>query len=99
MNRQVALSTIDNPFSPFEDFSKWYLFDISESSLAIDYGFTGGCAEVLARIAVTSQSFSDEENETAIDEAIDTILESDFTKQYIKYVEGDKLPEFTKTIE
>ena len=25
---KTMLSTIDNPFNPFEDFSSWFLFDV-----------------------------------------------------------------------
>ena len=54
MNGSCALTTFDNPYDPFERFSDWFLFDVGKGYNTCSY---------LARIAKTSEQFSDEENE------------------------------------
>ncbi len=49
---KVMLSTIDNPFNPFEDFNSWFLFDVEKGYNSCSY---------LARIAKTSNEFTEEE--------------------------------------
>lgn len=75
MTNDCMLTTIDNPFNPFEDFTSWFLFDI-------EHGYNT-CSR-LARIAKFSDDFTqkeiDEENERAIDE----IIKYDFLDIYKK---------------
>ncbi len=61
-----ALTTIDNPFDPIDDYDKWYAFDVS-------HGYNS--SEYLARVASTSQYLTAEQNENEIELAIDEILE------------------------
>ena len=75
MNKKVMLSTNDNPFNPFTQFDQWYLYDIEKGYYS--------CG-LLARIARTSEQFSDRENELEIERAIDEIIKYDFTNNYIK---------------
>lgn len=75
MNGPCALTTFDNPFDPFEQFSDWFRFDV-------DKGYNS-CA-YLARIAKTSEQFSDEENNCEIERAIDEIIKYDFMNVYKK---------------
>lgn len=77
MSRRCALTTIDNPYNPFENFSSWYLYD-----MIMGYN----CSAYLARIARTSDQFTDEENEFEIERAIDEILKYDFSGIYRKVV-------------
>lgn len=69
------LSTIDNPYDPFDNFSSWYMYDV-------DSGYNS-CA-YLARIAKTSEQFTDTENEEEIERAIDEIIQYDFRNIYVK---------------
>lgn len=65
---KCALTTFDNPYDPFEQFDSWYMFDL-------DKGYNS-CA-YLDRIAKTSDSLSDKENEQEIERAIDEIIKFD----------------------
>ena len=73
--KSVALTTIDNPFNPLTEFDKWNLFDIEKGYYSCSY---------LARIAKTSDQFSDYENSLEIERAIDEIIKLDFRKIYKK---------------
>jgi len=66
-----ALTTKDNPFNPFDDFANW---------LAFDHRKGYNTSEYLARIAVTSDELSDEENEKEIEAAIDEIIKLNMPK-------------------
>ena len=69
------LTTIDNPYDPFDDFKNWFLFDVQ-------HGYNS-CA-YLARIAQTSEQFTEKENFEEIEKAIDEIIELDFMNVYVK---------------
>lgn len=71
----VAITTIDNPFDPFDDFDSWYRFDM-------DKGYNS-CA-LLARLAFTSDAFTDKENDEEIERAIDEIIKYDVLNIYKK---------------
>ena len=75
--RVCMLTTVDNPYDPYNDFDKWYLFDML-------HGYD--CCGYLARIAYTSRGLSDRENDEQIENAIDTIVREDFRNVYRKYV-------------
>lgn len=75
--RQVMLSTIDNPFDPFDQFDSWYNYDM-------DKGYSSCC--YLSRVAFTSDSLSDVENMREIENAIDSIIKDDPYGAYIKVV-------------
>jgi hypothetical protein len=77
MERRVYLTTNDNPYDPETEFSLWYSFDKAN-------GYD--CCDYLARIARTSEQFSDEENENEIENAIDEIIKYDFRNIYKKVV-------------
>lgn len=69
------LTTFDNPFNPFEDFTSWFLFDVEKGYNSCAY---------LGRIARTSEQFSEEENKEEIERAIDEIIKYDFMNVYKK---------------
>lgn len=77
---KVMLSTIDNPFNPFEDFNSWFLFDVEKGYNSCSY---------LARIAKTSNEFTEEEEAEEIERAIDEIIQYDFMNIYIKVKQAD----------
>lgn len=75
MSNACALTTIDNPFDPFEDFTSWFLYDVEKGYNSCDY---------LGRVARTSDSLSDEENNLEVERAIDEIIKYDFMNVYKK---------------
>ena len=74
---KCALTTIDNPYDPFEQFDAWYMYDMEKGYSTCSY---------LVRIARTSNQLSEEENEKEIERAIDEIIRFDFQNIYKKVV-------------
>lgn len=62
---ECAITTVDNPFDPFDQFDDWFMYDTDKGYNSCSY---------LARIARTSDSLTDEENEAEIERAIDEIV-------------------------
>ena len=60
------LTTTDNPFNPFTHFDEWFAFDTQKGYHTCAY---------LARIAKTSDELSQEDEDLAIEAAIDEIVE------------------------
>lgn len=75
MAKLVALTTVDNPYNPFDDFEKWFMFDNIK-------GY--GTCSYLARIARTSDALTPQENEQALETAIDEIIKLDVLNRYRK---------------
>ena len=69
------LSTIDNPFNPFDDFTSWFLFDVEKG-----YNSCG----LLDRIAKLSDDLTSNEFNIEIERAIDEIIKYDPLNIYIK---------------
>lgn len=59
------LTTIDNPFDPFDQFDDWYAFDVQK-------GYN--CCEYVARLAYTSPELSALDQSQAVESAIDRIV-------------------------
>lgn len=72
---QTAITTFDNPYDPFEQFSLWFLYDVEKGYDTCAY---------LGRIARTSDEFTDDENNEEIERAIDEIIKYDFMNIYKK---------------
>lgn len=79
--QNVALTTFDNPYDPFEQFTSWFLFDVEKGYNSCDY---------LGRVARISDSLSEEENDKEVERAIDEIILNDFMNIYKKVTRGDK---------
>ncbi len=69
------LTTIDNPFDPFEQFTSWMLFDKEK-------GYDS--SERLMRIANISDDMTQKEVDEEIERAIDEIIKYDFLNIYVK---------------
>lgn len=76
-----ALTTFDNPFNPFEQFTSWLLFDSEKGYNSCAY---------LDRIAKTSDSLTDAENDQEIERAIDEIIRLDPLNIYTKVRRNEK---------
>ena len=68
MANEVMLTTIDNPYNPFEQFDLWLLFDKEKGYNTCEY---------LARIVNLTNDMSEKEIEVATDRAIDDIIVND----------------------
>lgn len=75
---RCALTTIDNPFNPLEDYDKWLGFEI-------EHGYN--TAAYVARVAHTSDLMSDYEEDEEIEAAIDEAIRLDPFGVYKKVVE------------
>jgi hypothetical protein len=69
------LTTFDNPYDPFEDFTSWMLFDKEK-------GYDS--SERLMRIANLSDDMTQKEVDDEIERAINEIIKYDFTNNYKK---------------
>jgi len=74
---QCAITTIDNPYDPFNEFDAWYRFDEGKGYHSCSY---------LARIARTSDQLSPAENDEEVERAIDDIIKYDPLGIYKKVV-------------
>lgn len=72
---ETMLTTFDNPFDPFEDFTSWFMFDIEKGYNTCSH---------LDRIANLSDDLSQNETNMEIERAIDEIIEYDFLNIYKK---------------
>jgi hypothetical protein len=79
---EYMLSTIDNPYNPFNNYPAWSTFDINARH---------GTSELLGRISFSSYELSELDERLEINAAIDEILREDVTGLYIK-VTKDYVP-------
>ena len=75
MASKCMLTTFDNPYNPFDEFTSWFMFDEEKGYHSCAY---------LGRIAKTCEQLSDEENAQEIERAIDEIIKYDFQNIYKK---------------
>lgn len=73
------LTTFDNPFDPFEDFTSWMLFDKEK-------GYDS--SERLMRIAKLSDDMTQKEVDDEIERAINEIIKYDFMNIYKKITQS-----------
>ena len=77
MSNRVALTTIDNPFDPFEQFNDWFEFDIEKGYYT--------CSR-LARLTNLSDDMSEAESNKEIERAIDELIKYDVFDVYKKVI-------------
>ena len=77
----IALTTFDNPYDPFDYFVSWFIFDVEKGYNSCAY---------LARIAKISDELSDQEKDEEIEKAIDEIIKYDFMNIYKKVKQTKK---------
>lgn len=78
--KQVWVTTPDNPYDPFTQFDRWYRFDESQGYHT--------CSK-LAFLAMHSNNLSDAESDDVIDSAIQTLVNFyEPNEVYVLAVEG-----------
>ena len=77
MSNRVALTTVDNPFDPFEQFNDWFEFDIEKGYYT--------CSR-LARLTNLSDDMSETESNKEIERAIDELIKYDVFDVYKKVI-------------
>lgn len=80
MASECMLTTIDNPFDPFEQFTSWLMFDKEK-------GYDS--CERVARIAKFSDDMTEKEIDEENERAIDEIIKYDFMNVYKKVTKGN----------
>ena len=65
MARECMLTTFDNPFDPFEQFTSWRMFDIEKGYYTSEY---------LARIVNLKEDMTQREENAEVERAIDEII-------------------------
>ena len=75
MEHQCMITTFDNPFDPFEQFTLWHLFDKEK-------GYDS--SERVMRLANISNDMTQKEVDEEVERAIDRLIEIDFTNTYKK---------------
>ena len=74
-NYECMLTTVDNPFDPFEQSDEWLMFDIEKG-----YDTCG----MLDRMSDVTNDLSQKEIDREIEKAIDEIIKCDFLDIYKK---------------
>lgn len=77
---KVALTTKDNPYNPFNDFTSWFMFDIQKGYNTCGY---------LARVTKTDDTMTDEEDDSEVERSIDEIIKNDILDIYKKVRPSD----------
>ena len=75
--REIAISTFDNPYDPFEDFATWYMYDCLK-------GY--GSCQILDRLTNTFEGMTDKEYNDEMERAIDSLIIADPANIYTKVV-------------
>lgn len=74
IEEQRMLTTLDNPFNPFTQWRQWYAYDQRNGHFTSAY---------LSRIVRTSIDLTEAEERSAINRAIDEILEHNVNGLYV----------------
>ena len=75
MTKVSMLTTLDNPYDPFDNFESWFLYDVEKGYNSCEY---------LARILKVSDALSEYEYNSEVSNAIDEIIKLDFRGIYKK---------------
>lgn len=77
---EFMLTTVDNPFDPFDNFDEWRMFDIRKST---EIGMLP-CCEYLAKFADISDEMTQKEQNKVIEQAIDEIITYNSMREFKK---------------
>lgn len=76
------LTTIDNPYSPFDQFKDWYMFDAEKGYNTCAY---------INRLSKLSDDMTQDEVDAETDRVIDSIIETDPLNIYVKVYEDQPI--------
>ena len=74
---KVMLTTVDNPYDPFTHYDEWYAYDEAQGYNTCAY---------LDRVTLSADSLSDEDQDRAVQVAIDEIVSLNILGIYRKAV-------------
>ena len=77
MLREASITTIDNPFNPFDDFTSWLMFDCEKGYYT---------SSKIARLTELTEDMTEKEENEEVERAIDRLIEIDPLDIYIKLV-------------
>ena len=80
MERRVNITTIDNPFDPFDDYLSWFLFDIEKGYYT---------SSKIGRLTKLTDDMTEKEENEEVERAIDELISVDPLDLYIKIVRED----------
>lgn len=80
VGRKVNITTIDNPYDPFDDFEHWFQFDIEKGYYT---------SAKLGRLTHLTNDMSEAEEDIEIERAIDRLIEIDPFDVYVKVTRDD----------
>ena len=75
MAKECMLTTFDNPYNPFDDFTSWFMFDIEKGYNNCSY---------IGRKVNLSDDLCQKEVDEEVERAIDEIIFYDFRNIYKK---------------
>ena len=78
MEKGYMLTTLDNPFDPFDEFTLWYMFDCEKDH---------NTSSRLARIANINEEMTQKEVDDEMERAMDVIVKYDLEGKYVKVQE------------
>lgn len=81
MSDDVMLTTLDNPFNPFDQFDSWFMFDIEKGYYT--------CSRLARVTANMPEDLSEKEESEEIEKAIDDIIKYDVFNVYKKVSRRD----------
>ena len=81
MTNDCRLTTFDNPFDPFEQFTSWLLFDNENDYFTLNK---------LDRVSNYSDDMTEKEIDEEHERAIDEIIDNDFLNIYKKVYRNQK---------
>ena len=79
-NEEVMLTTVDNPYNPFDNFEEWYVFD--EMQARKENRPT--CCGYLAKVYMASDDVSDNEFNQVMNDTIDEICKLNLSGKFRK---------------
>lgn len=80
MPNDCMITTIDNPYDPFNQFDHWFLFDCEKGYYTCAY---------LARVTFLADAMTEDEKDAEVERAIDEIIRLDFMGIYKKVRRSD----------